>query len=72
MDGTTSNFLRCLNYGFTLPPSATILGIEVDVERKSNRTTNGGAQDDAMRLVKAGAIEATDRSTTTTTPGRYG
>jgi len=62
LDGTTSNYLRCLNYGFTIPAG----GIEVNVERRSNRTTNGGSQDAAMRLVKGGVIEATDRSTTTT------
>ena len=66
VDGETTNYLRCLNYGFTIPVGATIVGIEVNVERKSNRTQNGGSEDAAMRLVKAGAIQATDRSTGTT------
>ncbi len=66
VDGTTSRWLRCLNYAFSIPAGATIVGIEVNVERKSNRTQNGGSQDAGMRLVKAGVIEATDRSTTTT------
>jgi hypothetical protein len=65
LDGTTSNYLRCLNYGFGIPAGATILGIIVRVERKSSVT--GGSNDAAMRLVKGGTIlgVATDRSTTT-------
>ena len=66
VDGTTTNYLRCLNYGFAVPAGATINGIEVNVERKSDRTQNNGSADDAARLVKGGTIQATDRSTTTT------
>jgi len=65
VDGTTTNYLRCLNYGFTIPATATINGITVNVERKSNRTTNGGSHDAAMRIVKGGVIGTTDRSTAT-------
>lgn len=68
VDGSSTNFLRCLNYGFSIPAGATIVGIEVNVERKSDRTSNGGSQDAAMRLVKAGVIQATDRSTATIYP----
>jgi MSHA biogenesis protein MshQ len=57
----TTNYLRCLNYGFSIPGGSTILGIEVHVERKSSRT---GSSDAAMRLVKGGVIQSTDRSTT--------
>jgi MSHA biogenesis protein MshQ len=63
VDAQTTNYLRCLNYGFSIPFGSTILGIEVNVERKSDRTSNGGSQDAAVRLVKGGAIQATDRST---------
>jgi hypothetical protein len=65
VDGETTNYLRCLNYGFSIPFGSTILGIEVHVERKSDRTSNGGSQDASMRLVKAGVIGATDRSSAT-------
>jgi MSHA biogenesis protein MshQ len=65
VDGDSTNYLRCLGYGFSIPLGATILGIEVHVERKSDRTSNGGSQDAAMRLVKAGAVQATDRATAT-------
>jgi hypothetical protein len=66
VDGTVTRALRCTGYGFAVPVGATITGIIVNVERKSNRTTNGGASDAAMRLVKRGVIGTTDRATATT------
>lgn len=66
VDGTVSRYLMCTGYNFAIPAGATINGITVNVERRSNRTSNGGSRDAAMRLVKAGAIGATDRSTATT------
>jgi hypothetical protein len=65
VDGTTSRYLKCLNFGFSIPTGVTIAGIVVSLERKSDSTGNGGSQDAAIRLVKAGAIGTTDRSTTT-------
>ncbi len=65
VDGQTSNWLRCLNYGFAIPAGATIVGIELRVERKSNRTANGGSDDAGVRLVKGGAIQPTDYETDT-------
>ncbi len=61
VNGTT-NFLKCTGYNFAIPATATILGVTVNVVRKSsgNSTTDG-----AMRLVKAGVIGAVDRSTAT-------
>jgi hypothetical protein len=63
LDGDTSNWLRCLNYSFAIPAGATILGIELRVERRSNRTSNGGSDDAGVRLVKGGAIQPTDYET---------
>ena len=63
LDGDTSNWLRCLNYSFSIPAGATILGIELNVERRSDRTTNGGSDDAGVRLVKAGVIQPTDYQT---------
>ncbi len=65
VDGTTSRYLRCTGYNFVIPTGATINGITVSVERRSNRITDGGSKDAAMRVVKAGVIGATDRSTAT-------
>ncbi|MBA2278953.1 hypothetical protein H0V99_00740 [Candidatus Saccharibacteria bacterium] len=65
VDGTTSNYIKCVNYGFSVPSSATIVGVIVGVERSSDSTGNGGSNDAAMRLVKGGTIGTVDRATTT-------
>lgn len=64
-DLQVSNYLQCTGYGFTIPAGSTINGITVNVERMS---TNSGIQDAAMRLVRAGTIQSTDRSTGTSYP----
>ncbi len=66
VDGTTTRYLRCTGYNFTIPAGATINGITVNVERRSSSTANGGSRDAAMRMVKAGVTGATDRATATT------
>lgn len=66
VDGTTSNYIRCVNFGFSIPTEAAIIGVVVGVDRFSSSTGNGGSNDAAMRIVKGGTIGATDRSTTTT------
>lgn len=68
VDGTTTHYLRCTGYGFTIPTGATINGITVSVERRSSSTANGGSRDAAVRVVKGGVIGTTDRSTGTTYP----
>ena len=55
-----THYLKCTGFGFSIiPAGATIQGIQVDWEKKSsgNRTS-----DNAVRIVKSGAIGATDRS----------
>ncbi|MCR4303396.1 MAG: hypothetical protein NUV63_04090, partial [Gallionella sp.] len=64
-DGQRTDYLQCTGYGFTIPAGATINGITVNVERASSNT---GTQDFAMRVVKAGVIGTTDRSTATAYP----
>jgi hypothetical protein len=66
VDGSTTDPLQCLNYGFAIPSTATILGIEVNVERKSSSTANGGSRDASVQLVKAGTAAGTDNATATT------
>ncbi|MFM2407527.1 MAG: hypothetical protein RL358_269 [Pseudomonadota bacterium] len=59
----TSNYLKCTGYNFAIPSAATILGVVVNVERKSSSSTR--TTDGAMRLVKAGVIGTVDRAKTT-------
>jgi hypothetical protein len=66
VDGTTSEYLYCRNFGFALPAGATIQGIVIDVERKSNSTGDGGSRDASVRLVNAaGTVVGNDYATTT-------
>jgi MSHA biogenesis protein MshQ len=65
VDGTTTNWLVCSDYGFTIPSGATIDGITVSVERKSSSTANGGSRDAAVRVVKGGVIGSADRASAT-------
>lgn len=64
-DGTATDYLRCTNYGFSIPAGATINGITVYVERRSDRTSNGGSKDSAVRVVKAGVIGADNQASST-------
>jgi MSHA biogenesis protein MshQ len=65
VDGTTTDPLQCLNYGFSIPLTAVIAGIEVSVERRSNSTANGGSRDASLFLVKAGVQAGNNGATAT-------
>jgi hypothetical protein len=68
VDGNTSEPLRCLDYGFAIPVTATVVGIEVFIERRSSSTNNGGSNDASVRLVKGGAVTGNNNATTTDYP----
>ncbi len=65
-NNTSTQYLQCTGYNFAIPAGATIDGITVTVWRLAS--SNTCCQDAAMRLVKAGTIQTTDRSTTTRYP----
>lgn len=63
LNKSSTRYLRCTGYDFSsIPAGATIDGITVRVDRRGG---SNGFQDNAMRLVKAGTIGATDRATNT-------
>lgn len=64
VDGTITNYIKCTNYGFSIPTGATIDGITVTMFRFASSNGNGGSTDAAVRLVKTGVIGTTDRSST--------
>lgn len=66
VDGTTSDPLQCVDFGFSIPLGSTVTGIEVFVERRSSSTGNGGSRDASLFLVKNGASVGANRATTTT------
>ncbi len=57
--GAPTQLLKATNFGFALPPTAIIKGIEVSVEKNS---AFADVTDNAVRIVKGGAFGATDRS----------
>ncbi len=62
--GDTTHYLRVSDFGFTVPRGATILGIEVAIERKSSSNTNT-VKDDMVRIVHAGALGSTNKASAT-------
>jgi hypothetical protein len=69
VNGTITHYIKCQNFGFTtsmIPTGSIITGFIVSVLRKSSAITNGGSADSSVRVVKGGAIGATNRATATT------
>ncbi|MGV3628992.1 MAG: DUF6701 domain-containing protein [Betaproteobacteria bacterium] len=64
VDGSTSEALECANYSFSIPAGATITGIEVNVERSSSSTNNGGSRD-ASLLLLGGTLAGSNLATAT-------
>lgn len=61
--GGTSQKLRASNFGFSIPSTATITGVLVEVERNAANTNRHA--DDNVQLLKAGAESGTDLATGT-------
>jgi hypothetical protein len=56
----TSEYLRATNFGFAIPSNATITGIKVAVERKTD--TANGIIDYSILIVQGGTPGGTDQS----------
>jgi hypothetical protein len=65
VDGTTTHYIKCVGFGFSIPTGVTIGGIVLSLKRKASGTGNGGVTDAQVRLYKAGTIGATNRATAT-------
>lgn len=64
---SSSHYLKATNFGLAIPSTATVTGIMVEVERKSDGGTRR-AQDSVVKLVKGGTVQATDRKSTALWP----
>lgn len=66
----SSYYLKATNFGFNIPSSATILGVKAEVERRFDQAGGGACQiyDNAVRLIKGGTIQSTDKSNVSTWP----
>lgn len=58
-----SHYLQATNFGFAVPPSATILGISASIT-KSNSAASSVA-DSSVKIVKAGTATGTDHASAT-------
>jgi hypothetical protein len=56
----TSQLLRASNFGFSIPSTATILGVTVEVERSAANANRHF--DDTIKLLKAGTEAGTNQS----------
>src|SRR5262245_51084466 len=59
--GSTTHYLKATNFGLPIPAGATINGITVEIER--SESAGQVAEDNRVRLVKAGTIQTPDKST---------
>jgi hypothetical protein len=67
--GEISHYLKVTNFGFEIPESATVTGIKVTSLRKGGSGSSEGlVVDNQARLVKAGVVQASDKSLATGYP----
>src|SRR5437867_1650485 len=59
-NGDASNFLKCTGFGFALPATSLIQGIQVEWEYSNG--SGGTITDKAVRIVKGGTIGAADKA----------
>lgn len=59
--GGISHYLEVSNFGFSIPSTATIMGVVVEVD-KFKQTGGGTCQDNAVRLSKAGTVTGTSQA----------
>lgn len=67
-----THYLKGTNCGFTIPGTATILGIKVEIRKQISGAVTKTATDSAVRIVKAdGTIGTADKSSTTPWPSTF-
>jgi hypothetical protein len=57
---TPSDYIKMTNFGFAIPNGVTILGIEVNIEKKASHAS--GILDDEIKLVKGGVVQSTNKA----------
>ncbi len=70
--GEISHYLKATGFGFSIPNSAKIVGIEFKVERGSTVPGNGDfIEDNSIRLVKNGIISGNNKASGDTWPAGF-
>jgi VCBS repeat-containing protein len=65
-DADISNYLRATGFGFTIPSTATITGIEAKIERSEGGLGNAEIQDNVVSLVKNNVVTGSNKAVTGT------
>jgi hypothetical protein len=60
--------IRASGFGFTIPMSATITGIKVEIEKKRSSGGSGSVEDNGLRLTKGGIEAGQNKKTTQNWP----
>lgn len=69
----TSDYLRATDYDFAIPGTATITGIVVEIDRRSNSNTGGNSvRDVSVEMIKAGAIVGSNYAIAADWPNAFG
>jgi len=72
-NGGTSEYLQGTNYGFAIPGTAVINGIQVAINRSSSSNGGGNSIDDVtVSLIKSGTITGNNYATATDWPTSLG
>jgi hypothetical protein len=61
---SASKILQCTGYGFSIPSTASIVGVKVTIERE--KTGSGTIKDSTVKLVVAGSGAGNDKADTST------
>ena len=64
----TSHYLKCTNFGFSMPTGATVDGVTVTFHRKGS---SGSPADSTVKLVVGGSFVGNNKSAGATWPGTY-
>ncbi len=62
-DGDSSEYLKVTNFGFAIPASSTIEGIEVFIEKRGESSK---IKDASVKIIQSGVISGTEQALTTT------
>lgn len=62
-----THYLKCTNFGFSIPSGATINGVTVEIERKpSQNSISNNVKDSTISLVKGGTVSGANKADTAT------
>lgn len=61
-----SHYLKCTNFGFSVPSGATINGIVVEIERFGSNFGSQKCYDDIIKIIKGGSYVGDNKAVTST------